>query len=110
MQVEWEFWTNSNDECGVLCNKQRKFIKVSSRAAAAAAAALLARLCREAVVSNMQACVTGCVSPTKVSLPMHAHSIQLHVAIWHRSSCTRESHESHQLHSLLSAATPVCEV
>jgi hypothetical protein len=28
MQVEWEFWTNSNDECGVLCEKQRKFIKV----------------------------------------------------------------------------------
>jgi len=28
VQVEWEFWTNSNDECGVLCDKQRKFIKV----------------------------------------------------------------------------------
>lgn len=26
--MEWEFWTNSNDECGVLCDKQRKFIKV----------------------------------------------------------------------------------
>jgi hypothetical protein len=27
-QVQWEFWTNSNDECGVLCDKQRKFIRV----------------------------------------------------------------------------------
>lgn len=25
--VEWEFWTNSNDMCGVLCDKQRQFVK-----------------------------------------------------------------------------------
>eukprot|EP00878_Enallax_costatus_P046722 GHUV01056994.1.p1 GENE.GHUV01056994.1~~GHUV01056994.1.p1 ORF type:complete len:114 (-),score=8.65 GHUV01056994.1:387-728(-) len=28
VQVSWEFWTNSNDECGLLCDKQKKFIKV----------------------------------------------------------------------------------
>lgn len=26
--VEWELWTNSNDECGATCDQQRKFIKV----------------------------------------------------------------------------------
>ncbi|KAI8469825.1 MAG: hypothetical protein J3K34DRAFT_393772 [Monoraphidium minutum] len=26
-KVEWEFWTNSNDECGAVCATQRKFIK-----------------------------------------------------------------------------------
>ena len=26
-QVEWEFWTNSNDECGRVCDTQRKFIR-----------------------------------------------------------------------------------
>lgn len=25
--VEWEFWTNSNDECGALCDVQKEFIK-----------------------------------------------------------------------------------
>lgn len=25
-QVEWEFWSNSNDECGYKCDRQRKFI------------------------------------------------------------------------------------
>jgi hypothetical protein len=25
--VSWELWTNSNDECGLICDKQRKFIK-----------------------------------------------------------------------------------
>ena len=28
-QVEWEFWTNSNDMCGAVCDVQREFIKVS---------------------------------------------------------------------------------
>ncbi len=28
VQVEWEFWTNSNDECGATCDTQRKFVKV----------------------------------------------------------------------------------
>ena len=32
-QVSWEFWTNSNDECGLLCDKQKKFIKVTTKAA-----------------------------------------------------------------------------
>jgi hypothetical protein len=27
-QVTWEFWTNSNDECGPLCDKQKKFVRV----------------------------------------------------------------------------------
>lgn len=26
MQVEWEFWSNSNDECGYKCDRQRKFV------------------------------------------------------------------------------------
>ena len=26
-QVEWEFWTNSNDQCGPICDVQRDFIK-----------------------------------------------------------------------------------
>lgn len=26
-QVEWEFWTNSNDQCGPVCDVQRDFIK-----------------------------------------------------------------------------------
>lgn len=26
--VEWEFWTNSNDQCGAVCDVQREFIKV----------------------------------------------------------------------------------
>ena len=28
VQVEWEFWTNSNDMCGAVCDVQREFIKV----------------------------------------------------------------------------------
>ena len=28
LQVEWEFWTNSNDMCGAVCDVQREFIKV----------------------------------------------------------------------------------
>lgn len=28
LQVSWEFWTNSNDECGLTCDKQKKFVKV----------------------------------------------------------------------------------
>ena len=28
-QVEWEFWTNSNDMCGAVCDVQREFIKVN---------------------------------------------------------------------------------
>eukprot|EP00879_Flechtneria_rotunda_P025785 GHRR01027431.1.p1 GENE.GHRR01027431.1~~GHRR01027431.1.p1 ORF type:complete len:246 (+),score=33.82 GHRR01027431.1:159-896(+) len=27
-KVEWEFWTNSNDECGAMCDKQKRFVKV----------------------------------------------------------------------------------
>lgn len=27
-KVTWEFWTNSNDECGPLCDKQKKFVRV----------------------------------------------------------------------------------
>lgn len=27
-QVEWEFWTNSNDMCGAVCDVQKEFIKV----------------------------------------------------------------------------------
>ena len=27
-QVNWEFWTNSNDQCGAVCNVQKEFIKV----------------------------------------------------------------------------------
>ena len=27
-QVSWEFWTNSNDECGVTCDEQIAFVKV----------------------------------------------------------------------------------
>lgn len=30
VQVEWEFWTNSNDMCGAVCDVQREFIKVGS--------------------------------------------------------------------------------
>lgn len=26
--VEWEFWTNSNDQCGAVCDVQKEFIKV----------------------------------------------------------------------------------
>ena len=26
-QVNWEFWTNSNDQCGAICNAQKEFIK-----------------------------------------------------------------------------------
>jgi len=26
-KVEWEWWTNSNDECGLVCDQQRRFIK-----------------------------------------------------------------------------------
>ncbi len=26
-KVAWEFWTNSNDECGAACDAQRSFIK-----------------------------------------------------------------------------------
>ena len=32
-QVNWEFWTNSNDMCGAVCNVQREFIKVRLGAA-----------------------------------------------------------------------------
>jgi hypothetical protein len=28
VQVEWEFWTNSNDMCGAVCDVQKEFIKV----------------------------------------------------------------------------------
>ena len=27
-KVEWEFWTNSNDQCGAVCDMQKEFIKV----------------------------------------------------------------------------------
>lgn len=27
-KVEWEFWTNSNDQCGAVCDVQKEFIKV----------------------------------------------------------------------------------
>ena len=27
-QVSWEFWTNSNDDCGFSCREQLKFIAV----------------------------------------------------------------------------------
>jgi hypothetical protein len=26
-KVAWQFWTNSNDECGRVCDEQRDFIK-----------------------------------------------------------------------------------
>jgi hypothetical protein len=26
-KVEWEFWTNSNDECGALCDRQLDFVR-----------------------------------------------------------------------------------
>ena len=26
-RVEWELWTNSNDQCGVKCDQQAQFIK-----------------------------------------------------------------------------------
>lgn len=26
-QVSWEFWTNSNDQCGPVCDVQKEFIK-----------------------------------------------------------------------------------
>jgi hypothetical protein len=26
-QVQWEFWTNSNDQCGPVCDVQKEFIK-----------------------------------------------------------------------------------
>ena len=28
-KVSWEFWSNSNDQCGPLCDVQKEFIKVS---------------------------------------------------------------------------------
>lgn len=30
-KVEWEFWTNSNDQCGAVCDVQKEFIKVSNQ-------------------------------------------------------------------------------
>ena len=30
-QVQWEFWSNSNDMCGPVCDVQKEFIKVSHR-------------------------------------------------------------------------------
>jgi hypothetical protein len=27
LQVSWEFWTNSNDQCGPVCDVQKEFIK-----------------------------------------------------------------------------------
>lgn len=27
-KVAWEFWTNSNDQCGAVCDVQKEFIKV----------------------------------------------------------------------------------
>ena len=27
-KVEWEFWSNSNDQCGAVCDVQKEFIKV----------------------------------------------------------------------------------
>lgn len=27
VQVSWEFWTNSNDQCGPVCDVQKEFIK-----------------------------------------------------------------------------------
>ena len=32
VQVDWEFWTNSNDMCGAVCDVQKEFIKVCARA------------------------------------------------------------------------------
>ena len=37
-QVEWEFWTNSNDMCGAVCDVQKEFIKVRLPCRALAAA------------------------------------------------------------------------
>ena len=34
-KVEWEFWTNSNDQCGAVCDVQKEFIKVLSQASLA---------------------------------------------------------------------------
>ena len=31
-KVSWEFWSNSNDQCGPLCDVQKEFIKVSGAA------------------------------------------------------------------------------
>ena len=28
--IKWELWTNSNDECGTLCNQQLDFIRVGA--------------------------------------------------------------------------------
>ena len=41
-QVNWEFWTNSNDMCGAVCNVQREFIKVCLGAAVTTRVLLLA--------------------------------------------------------------------
>lgn len=44
-QVEWEFWTNSNDMCGAVCDVQKEFIKVQPLALAFHfAVALVSRL------------------------------------------------------------------
>ncbi|KAG1674039.1 hypothetical protein FOA52_000345 [Chlamydomonas sp. UWO 241] len=33
--VQWEFWTNSNDECGEICNEQLQFVKDMAKTAEA---------------------------------------------------------------------------
>lgn len=30
LQVDWEFWTNSNDQCGTTCDTQQAFIRVTA--------------------------------------------------------------------------------
>ena len=34
-KVEWEFWSNSNDQCGAVCDVQKEFIKVRMLASVA---------------------------------------------------------------------------
>ena len=70
MQVEWEFWTNSNDMCGAVCDVQREFIKVGH--VPSMLSFWLCRLKHEARLSIPMVSVTelhDCRRATRAALP-----------------------------------------
>jgi hypothetical protein len=79
LQVSWEFWTNSNDECGLTCDKQKKFVKVRA-AAESSCTCMNWRSCRWSPSSNALG------SCQRQHLPL---LLQMFLASPHARSCNR---------------------
>lgn len=78
-KVEWEFWTNSNDQCGAVCDVQKEFIKVLPDPESVSTQGLIIALGSGILLDDTQAsCCCACSKPGCCWLyPQHAEAFQL---------------------------------